>query len=188
MPIIREVSSPPLRHKVLTTDAAGWKKEDSSQTRVGMGCVGIDEEGEIFFTSQQFWESNSSKTFIDSEAKFLGCKTTTLEFAGILIPFMSCPELLMNQTIVVKVDNIGCHFAWETGYSRTDNLASILVRTLVLISELLSSVIIIDNQPRDTTWEIKLADRLSREKTTTSQDRSMLRSFKGNKLPNTFQE
>ena len=74
----------------------------------------------------------------------------------------------MNQTIVVKVDNIGCHFAWETGYSRSDNSASILVRTLVLISELLSSVIIIDHQPRDTTWEIKLADRLSREKTTTS--------------------
>ena len=128
------------------------------------------------------------KTFIDSEAKFLGCKTTTLEFAGILIPFLSCPELLMNQTIVVEVDNIGCPFAWETGYSRTDATASILVRTLVLDSELLSSVVIIDHQPRDTTWEIKPADRLPREKTTTSQDRNMLRSLRKSKLPETCQE
>ena len=67
-------------------------------------------------------------------------------------------------------------------------LSHFLVRTLVLISELSSSVIIVDHQPRDTTWEVKLADRLSREKTMTSQDRSMLRSFKGNKLPNNFQE
>ena len=87
----------------------------SSSTNVGMGCVGLNKEGDIFFTSQ---------------TEFLGCNTTTLEFAGILIPFLSCPKLLMNQRIVVKVDNIGCHFAWETGYSRTDATASILVRTL----------------------------------------------------------
>ena len=55
-----------------------------------MGCVGLNKEGDIFFTSQ---------------TEFLGCNTTTLEFAGILIPFLSCPELLMNQTIVAKVDN-----------------------------------------------------------------------------------
>ena len=62
----------------------------SSSTNVGMGCVGLNKEGDIFFTSQ---------------TEFLGCNTTTLEFAGILIPFLSCPELLMNQTIVAKVDN-----------------------------------------------------------------------------------
>ena len=57
------------------------------------------------------------QTFVDSESKFLGNKTTTLEFTGILFPFLSYPELLTNQTVVVQVDNIGCHFAWENGYA-----------------------------------------------------------------------
>ena len=73
LPIVRDVSSPPLCHKLLTTDVSGWKKDDSSPTKVGMGCAGLDEEGEIFFTSQHFWESDNSKTFLDSESKFLGC-------------------------------------------------------------------------------------------------------------------
>ena len=77
---------------------------------------------------------------------------TVIEFEGILIPFLSYLELLTNQTIVAKVDNIGCHFAWETGYSRTDATASILERTLELVSEMLSSVVIIDHQPRDSIW------------------------------------
>ena len=57
------------------------------------------------------------QTFVDSESKFLGNKTTTLEFTGILFPFLSYPELLTNQTVVVQVDNIRCHFVWENRYA-----------------------------------------------------------------------
>ena len=54
LPIVRDVTSPPLCHIVLTTNSAGWKKEDSSQTKVGMGCVSIDEEGENILHKSTF--------------------------------------------------------------------------------------------------------------------------------------
>ena len=44
-----EHKAPPLGCKVLTSDAAGWKFKASGGDRVGMGCVGLDEEGEIFY-------------------------------------------------------------------------------------------------------------------------------------------
>ena len=89
-----------------------------------MRCVGLDEEGVIFMATQWFWSDELSRSFHDSKKKLLGCKTTTLEFAGILIPFLTHPEMLMNQTVVIQVDNIGCHYAWENGYSNGDQTAS----------------------------------------------------------------
>ena len=186
IPIIPEIESPPLRHKVITTDAAGWKQNGGSESRVGMGCIGIDEEGEIFFASQQMWETENSRAFFDTSQKFLGSKTTTLEFAGILIPFLCCPEKLANQIVVVQVDNIGCHFAWENGYASGDRLASILVRMLVLISSMISSEVIIKHHPRESSWESKMADRLSRVKSTTDQDRKLLRNFTPLNIPVSF--
>ena len=138
------------------------------------------------FATQHFWNSDRSRTFVDSEGKFLGCKTTTLEFAGILVPFLSYPELLTAQTVVVQVDNIGCHSAWKNGYARSDNMASILVRTLVLLSEFLNCKVIVNHHPRESSWEIKLADRLSRESSTTSQDRKLVQSFQRRNLPSVF--
>ena len=186
IPIFPEIEAPPLRHKVITTDAAGWKIAGGSRSKVGMGSIGIDEEGEIFFASQQLWNTENSRVFFDTEQKFLGNKTTTLEFAGILIPFLCCPEKLANQIVVVQVDNIGCHFAWENGYASGDNLASILVRLLVLITTLLSSEVIINHHPRDSSWESKMADRLSRVRSTTDQDRKLLRNFMPLNLPISF--
>ena len=186
LPILPEIDSPPLRHKTITTDAAGWKISGGYQGRVGMGCIGLDEEGEIFFASQKMWTTENSRAFFYSEQKFLGNKTTTLEFAGILIPFLCCPEMLSNQIIVIQVDNIGCHFAWLNGYASGDNLASILVRMLVLITTLISSEVIIVHHPRESSWESKLADRLTRERSTTNNDRRLIQNFSDKKLPVSF--
>ena len=103
----------------------------------------------------------------------MGNKTTTLEFAGILVPFLLCLDLLEGQHVVVGVDmdNISCLYAWERGYSKDDNTASILVRTLSVICAKLAWVVHVKHVPRDTTWESKLADRLSRQKTTRESDR-----------------
>ena len=90
------------------------------------------------------------------------------------------------DTVMVQVDNIGCHFAWENGYARSDTTASILVRTLVLLSEFLNCTVIVNHHPRESSWEIKLADRLSRESSTTSQDRKLVQSFQRRNLPSVF--
>ena len=82
LPIIREVSSPPLCHKVLTTDAAGWKKEDSSQTRVGMGCVGIDEEGEISSQVNSSGSQTAQKLSLIQKQNFLDVKQQLWNLQG----------------------------------------------------------------------------------------------------------
>ena len=71
-------------------DAAGWKV-DGSSLEVGLGCVGLNERGEIFFANQNLWNTDSVLSFFDGKGKYLGNKTTTLEFVVILVPFLLCP-------------------------------------------------------------------------------------------------
>ena len=187
VPITPEPSAPPLRHKVLTTDAAGWQQGVDAIPEVGMGCVGLDENGEIFFASQTFWDLSKIMKTRDSRGKWLGSKTTTLEFAGIIIPFLLIPKLLCNQTVVVQVDNIACHFAWLNG-SSTDVMASILVRCLVLISAKLGSLVHVVHHKRESSWESRVADRLSRSRTTSVWEKRLVDSFKYRTLPGRFRE
>ena len=138
--------------------------------------------------AEKLWKSDTSRFFLDHKSKHLGSKTTTLEFAGILIPFLTCPDLLKNQFIKVQVDNIGCVYAWQNGYCKEDNLASILVRLLVFVSSYLSCEVLMFRHPRDSSWESKFADRLSRSKSTSEEDRKLLESFGSNQLPVSFTE
>ena len=111
-PIAEELCSPPLQYKTITTDAAGWNLS-SREGQIGMRCVGLDEEGVIFMATQWFWSDELSRNFQDSKKKLLGCKTMTLEFAGILCPFLTHPEVQANQ----NRGHPGCHYAWENSYS-----------------------------------------------------------------------
>ena len=113
----------------------------------------------------------------------LGSKTTTLEFLGILIPFLIIPESLKNQHVVVKVDNAGCFFGWLNKKTSGDVMASILIRTLHVIAYYLECIVHIVHLPRKSSWDAMLTDRLSREKTTTRQDRALLSSFKLPDIP-----
>ena len=187
VPICPKTCHPPLRHKTFTTDAAGWSA-DSLDSAVGFGCIGLGEEGEIVFANQSLWNLPGMGRSRDNKEKFLGNKTTSLEFSGILIPFLLEPELMKNQHILIQVDNIGCVFAWENGYSKQDNLASILVRVLVVLASRLNCIVHVHHHPRNTSWESRLADRLSRERTTTPQDKDLLRSFGKRNLPNSFKD
>ena len=59
-------------------------------------------------------------------------------------------------------------------------------KNTVLLSEFLSCTVIVNHLPRESSWEIKLTDRLSREKSTTSQDRKLIQSFQKRSLPLAF--
>lgn len=56
-------------------------------------------------------------------------------------------------------------------------MASILIRALHVISYYLECIIHIEHLPRKSNWDALVTDRLSREKTTTRQDRKLLNSF-----------
>ena len=72
-----------------------------------MGCVGLDERGELIFANQTLWTPENVISFYDGKGKYMGNKTTTLEFAGILIPFLLSPHMMTGNHVVVGVDNIG---------------------------------------------------------------------------------
>jgi len=188
LPIPEWMEAPPLQYVCVTTDAAGWQRGAGEWLEVGMGCIGLDEEGVVCLANQEWWEMEAVECYMDTKGKRLGSKTTTLEFVGIQVPFLLYPDILQNKTVVIQVDNIGCCYAWENGYSKEDITAAVLVRCLLLLSAKMSCQVYIVHHRRESSWESKMADRLSRAKTTGSHESSLLESFEKRYLPVCFRE
>ena len=134
--------------------------------------------------TQWFWSDELSRNFQDSKKKLLGCKTMTLEFAGIFCPFLTHPEVQANQN---RGHPGRQHWvSLRLGERLFDQTASILVRCLTLVSAMLPIKVHILRHPRESSWESKLAHRLSRARSTTSQYLRLLNSFEKKLLPNSF--
>jgi hypothetical protein len=82
-----------------------------------------------------------------------------------------------------KVDNIGCYFGWVNRQTPNDAMASILIRSLHLISCLLEAEIHIEHLPRMSTWTARMVDRMSRRETTSRGDQRLLDEHKGREIP-----
>ena len=184
-PLAQKHYYPSLCYSTFTSDAAGWDKDIVTDQEAGLGCIGTNEEGEIIYCSQILWDMKRVKNQVDHGGSSLGHKTTTLEFAGLLIPVLTNPELFKNRQVVLQVDNIGAVFAWENGYCK-DMTASILVRILGLLSAALSTVIYVRHLPRRSTWEAEVADNLSRAESTINRERVLLDRFERGKIPRSF--
>ena len=110
--------------------------------------MGFSGDGIIIFAYQLFFPKGVLKAARDEKNSSLGSKTTTLEFLGILVPFLVALELMLNQNIVVKVDNIGCFFGLVNKHAHGDVMVSILIKALHLIGAYLSCQIPIEHLPR----------------------------------------
>jgi hypothetical protein len=174
-PISPRPCAPPLCFVSFTSDAAGFKTTFCEE-KIGLGCAGFDVTGTICFVLQLFWTPEMF-TAIDQKGASFGCKTTTLEMMGLIIPFLCCPHLVGGQHVVLKVDNLGCYYGWENKKVKNDTCASILIRSLILISSFLSCYIHIEHLPRLSSWDAQLCDRVSREKSTLNSDKQLLDSF-----------
>ena len=183
LPIPTCPNGPPLCHKTFTSDAAGCADSADKSAGPGVACIGISEDGEISFASRHLWDKYMIEDMCDSDEKRFGNKTAFLEFVGIMIPFVMIPELLKNQHIVSRVDNISCIYAWENRSMKNDVYTSILIRALHLISSYLCTIVHVEHLPRDTSWESQVVDRMSRELTCRSSDRAILGNFENRKLP-----
>ena len=113
----------------------------------------------------------------DKKGVRYGDKSTTLEMLGILLPLVIIPSKLRNQHIVFSVDNMNCMFGWENKSLKGDIAASIIVRTIHLISCFLGSTIHVRHAPRCSDWGSNMVDRMSRQKTMSKEDRKLLASF-----------
>ena len=182
-PICAMYYHPPISCKSFSSDAAGCNENSKVIDGIGCGNVGFDSNGKINFVYQLFWPDAVIKHAKDEKFCRIGNKTTTLEFLGILIPFLIMPEKLKNQYIEVKVDNVGCFFGWINRHVKGDVMATILIRALHLIGAYLGTQIHVSHLPRKSTWDALLVDRLSRKKSTTVQDRRLLKSFQTRRIP-----
>ena len=183
LPIEENLENPTISHKSITTDAAGLPENSNVHGKLGAGGVVLDEDGRIIMAIQTWWNKDVLDSMKDSKGTRIGDKMSTLEFTAILIPFLCDPDMFKNQHVVVHVDNISCCYGWENGSVTEDELASILIRSLKVISFFLNCVIHVRHKPRESSWEIRFADRLTREKTTNEQDRRCLKSFEKYRTP-----
>ena len=182
LPIPHEPCHSPAYCKEFVSDAAG-NPSGLPGSGAGVGGVGFDEEGVVILAFQHIWSENLVCVLEDEKGVRFGHKTTTLEMLGLLIPFLLIPERLLNQHLVFKVDNLSCIFGWENRSVKGDVSASIIVRTILIISAYLSSHVHVEHLPRVATWEAEAVDRLSRLKTTTENDRRLLKSFGSLTIP-----
>jgi hypothetical protein len=184
-PISPRPSGPPPFRKEFSSDAAGGS---SWKGRIGCGTVGFSEIGEIMFAKQLFWPDNGLLLKSDGKGAKFKNKTTTLEMVGVVLPFLLIPEKLKGQHIVMKVDNTACIFGWENRSVAGDKCASVLIRGLHLITAYLGSVLHFMHLPRMSSWDAELVDRLSRERTTTFQDKKLLTCLQQREVPEFFMD
>jgi len=168
---------PPRYHKSVYSDAAGLAEGEVNSNGVGVAWMAFNEEGEYIGAQRLSWPKEFIENKKDSKGARFGCKTTTLELFGILLPVLELHKCLSNQHIIFHVDNIACVYGWENGHMKDDICASILIRGLKLIELYLGSKFHLRFVPRVSDWESAQTDRMSRLSSLSKQDIQLLESF-----------
>ena len=75
----------------------------------------------------------------DSWGCLWGSKSSALECIGLLIPFVTRPDLIRNKYVILYVDNISLLYAWEKKYCKNDEETLILVRCLQVLEAFLEA-------------------------------------------------
>jgi hypothetical protein len=92
----------------------------------------------------------------------------------LLLPFLTFPEQLKGQHILIEVDNLSVVYAWEKKYSKNDPETSLLIRCLHVLEAFLECKIYVRHLRRMSNEMAVLADSLSREATTTDEIRATI--------------
>lgn len=175
-PISPRPMHPPISSLSFASDAAGFSKGSKQDELIGVGGIGFDQDGFVSMAFQIFWPK-SLKTASTLEVDNFGDRSLMLEMVGLLLPFLLTPSLMTGRHVILKVDNLGCIFAWQNRNVAKDKMASIMVRALVLISSYLACYIHVEHLPRMTSWDAQICDRLSRQRTTLKSDKQLVDSF-----------
>jgi len=184
LPIASRPVNPPLGALVFYSDAAGdsfvvvngERISNSLSADRGVACLQWVDDCRVGWWTTLTWPDFFLKEAIDNKGARLGCKSTTLECIGILLPFLASPELVRGKHVVFKVDNMAVVFGWENSGVRFDETATIILRAVRLTAALLGTVVHVQHVPRVSNKPADLADQLSRRSSTTADT---LRSLGG---------
>lgn len=165
MPICKELEHPPLDALKFISDAAGGTGKEGW---AGVASVGTKSNGEIWFSCTGRWP-DIIFTGSDEKGAKMASKMTMLETIGIMLPLLTIPLIVRGRNIILGVDNISVHYAWENKTAKGDLLATVLVRALHILSSFLACRIFVEHVPRRSCSASILADNLTRESTTTKE-------------------
>jgi hypothetical protein len=190
LPIAFRPSSPPLKAKQFFSDAAGAKFSMCNGTRVnhsaendrGAACLEVEDE-KVTWWGQVTWPLSFLNEKLDARGRSFGCKTTTLEALGMLIPFLAIPKEVAGLHVVVHVDNMALVYGWMNGNVKNDETASILLRSLALVASYLGTIVHVVHIARCSDEWSDLADKLSRKSTMTAEVRKKLRFARKGVIP-----
>ena len=88
--------------------------------------------------------------------------SSTLEAVGLLLPFLTLPNDLRGQHVLLEVENTSVVYAWEKKHGKNDLELSLLIRFLLVIEAYLECKIYVKHVPRGSNYMSTLVDNLSR--------------------------
>ncbi len=169
LPIAEEIGKPPLSALVFYTDAAGasfsminGEKVFHSSKNRGVACIGGDSIEEAWIWVRTEWPEEFLNHDKDEYGKSYGCKSTTLESIGLLLPFLAFPRQVIGNSLLFMVDNNAVVYAWETGRVKEDQTATEVLKAVGYISAFLGCRVYVKHINRVSNSMAKAADKLSR--------------------------
>jgi hypothetical protein len=132
----------------------------------GVASIGFTETGPNFCGGFK-WPFSLLTRAKDENGTWMGSKSTFLECVGLLIPFLTEPNMLKNKYVILEVDNINLVYGWEKKHCKNDQHASILLRCLHVLEARLECKVHVHHTRRMSNPMAALADKLSRSATTT---------------------
>jgi hypothetical protein len=112
-----------------------------------------------------------------------GNKSLTLEMIGILLTFLLKLAAFKNKHVCIYTNNVACVYGMKDGYIKKVEYSSMFIRAIYLISGYLGMVVHVSHVPRRLNWETIMADNLTRQSTTTFQEKQILKRYENLRMP-----
>ena len=184
LPIADQVAMPTLAALTFYTDAAGasftmcgGKRFFHDNAGRGVACVAGTSLEDMWGWTRISWPETLLQQAKDEKGRFFGCKSTTLESVGLLLPLIAFPDRVAGKNIVFKIDNIAVMYGWGSGYVKNDSTASEILRCAQYLAGFLGTTIFVDHVGRMSDDLAGLADELSRKETSTKENGARALSY-----------
>ena len=180
LPIAPRPSLPPIYAIRCTSDAAGvdltLSPNETEGERFGAASILHTRDHISLLISRIFWPPHFIFHAKDNKGTRIAAKSSTLEAIGVLLPFLSFPEILAGKHVILQVDNLSLIHGWKKRQMNNDLEASMILRAIHVLSLFLRCRVHLAHCPRLTTPSAVLADHLSRKSSTSTKEELLART------------
>ena len=169
LPLAEEPCQPSLSCLVFYSDAASASFSRCNGVKVfhdnenkGVACIGGESLQDIWCWCRLSWPAGLLTVVNNEKGCSSGCKSTTLEAVGLLLPFVAFPDKVKGRNIVFKVDNLAVIYGWYKGYVKNNKSASEVLKAVHYLSGMLGTTVNVEHVDRVSNEMVELAHELSR--------------------------